>query len=385
MTFWPLTPPHGGLYSILYEVIPLPILYIIIAILMFGLLIAIHEFGHFITAKLCGVKVNEFAIGMGPALWKKHKGETLYSLRALPIGGYCAMEGEDEDTGDDRAFTVQPAWKKLIILAAGAFMNFVIGLVFLTVVTFPGKVILTNEITELIDGFPTRPEQVLQVGDRIVKVDGHAIYQRSDISLFLSRTGADADLIIERDGRRIELPNYPLTEVEQEDGSTRLMAGIILDGVEEATFGAKVRDVWLQAVDDVRMVWYSLGELFRGAVGLRDLSGPVGIITMVGDVGEQGAQLAESQHQAAWYGALMSILNFASFIAINLAVMNLLPIPALDGGRIFFVFVNGIFMVLTKKRLDPKYEGYVHAAGMVLLLGLMAVVALSDVWKLIGR
>ena len=223
------------------------------------------------------------------------------------------------------------------------------------------------------------------MGDRIVKVDGHAIYQRSDISLFLSRTGADADLIIERDGRRIELPNYPLTEVEQEDGSTRLMAGIILDGVEEATFGAKVRDVWLQAVDDVRMVWYSLGELFRGAVGLRDLSGPVGIITMVGDVGEQGAQLAESQHQAAWYGALMSILNFASFIAINLAVMNLLPIPALDGGRIFFVFVNGIFMVLTKKRLDPKYEGYVHAAGMVLLLGLMAVVALSDVWKLIGR
>jgi len=363
----------------------LSIVYLIVAILMFGLLIAIHEFGHFFTAKLCGVKVNEFSIGMGPALLRRQKGETLYSLRAFPIGGYCAMEGEDEDTGDERAFTVQPWWKKLIILAAGAFMNFVIGLVFLTIVTFPEQVVLTNEVTQLVDGFPTRSEQVLQVGDRIVKVDGHAIYQRSDIMLFLSRTGAEADLVIERDGEKLELPNYPMTEVVQEDGSTRLMVGIILGGAEEATFGARVKDVWLQAVDDVRLVWYSLGELFRGAVGLRDLSGPVGIISMVGDVGEQGAQQAVENHRAAWYGALMSILNFASFIAINLAVMNLLPIPALDGGRIFFVFVNGIFTALTRKKLDPKYEGYVHAAGMVLLLGLMVVVALSDVWKLIGK
>ena len=364
----------------------MPILYLVIAIVMFGLLIAIHEFGHFLTAKLCGVKVNEFAIGMGPALLKRQKGETLYSFRAFPIGGYCAMEGEDEDTGDERAFTAQPAWKKLIILAAGAFMNFVIGLILLAIVTFPSEGFLTNQITELIEGIPAQSSgQALQVGDRIVEVDGHAIYQRSDIFLFLSRSAGDTvDLVVNRDGERIELPGYVLTAVEQEDGSERLMLGIVLGGVEEATFGAKLRYTWLQAVDDVRLVWYSLGELFRGAVGLRDMSGPVGIITMVGEVGEQGAQQAEAQNQAAWYGALMSILNFASFIAINLAVMNLLPIPALDGGRIFFVFVNGIFTAMTKKRLDPKYEGYVHAAGMVLLLGLMAVVALSDVWKLIS-
>lgn len=363
------------------------IVYLIVAILMFGLLIAIHEFGHFFTAKLCGVKVNEFAIGMGPALLKKQRGETLYSLRAFPIGGYCAMEGEDEDTGDERAFTAQPAWKKLIILAAGAFMNFVIGVIFLAIVTFPAGGFLTNEITEMSEGFPAQPSgQTLQVGDRIVEVDGHAIYQRSDIFLFLSRTaGNTVDLAVNRAGERIELPGYVLTAVEQEDGSERLMLGIVLGGVEEATLGAKLRYTWLQAVDDVRLVWYSLGELFRGAVGLRDMSGPVGIISMVGDVGEQGAQQAEAQHQAAWYGALMGILNFASFIAINLAVMNLLPIPALDGGRIFFVLINGVFTGLTKKRLDPKYEGYVHAAGMMLLLGLMVVVALSDVWKLIGK
>lgn len=363
------------------------IVYIVVAILMFGLLIAIHEFGHFFTAKLCGVKVNEFAIGMGPALLKKQKGETLYSLRIFPVGGYCAMEGEDEDTGDARAFTAQPGWKKLIILAAGAFMNFVIGIIFLAVVTFQAQGFLTTEVTGLTEGFPAQPSgQTLQAGDRIVEVDGHAIYQRSDIFLFFSRsTGDTVDLVIERDGQRLELPNYVLTAVEQEDGSERLMLGITLGGVEEATIGAKLRYTWLQAVDDVRMVWYSLGELFRGAVGLRDLSGPVGIISMVGDVGEQGAQEAVENHQAAWYGALISILNFASFIAINLAVMNLLPIPALDGGRIFFVFVNGIFTAITKRQLDPKYEGYVHAGGMVLLLGLMAVVALSDVWKLIGK
>ena len=368
----------------LYEVIPLTILYLLIAIVMFGLLIAIHEFGHFLTAKLCGVKVNEFAIGMGPALFKRQKGETLYSLRAFPIGGYCAMEGEDEDTGDERALTAQPWWKKLIIMAAGAFMNFAIGVVLLAVVTSQVQVFQTNQITGVERDFPNHPEQFVQTGDRIVEVDGHTIYLRSDIDLFFSRTGGTVDLVVERDGERVELLDCPMAQVEQENGGVRMMLGITLGDVEEATLGAKLRYTWLQAVDDVRLVWYSLGELFRGAVGLRDLSGPVYIISMVGDIGEQGAQQAVKDHQAAWYGALMSILNFASFIAINLAVMNLLPIPALDGGRIFFVFVNGIFTALTKKRLDPKYEGYVHAAGMILLLGLMVVVALSDVWKLIA-
>lgn len=360
-------------------------MYIIIAILMFGLLIAVHELGHFFACKLCGVRVNEFAIGMGPALWKKQKGETLYSLRAFPVGGFCAMEGEDEDTGDSRAFTAQPGWKKLIILAAGATMNLVVGVIFLAIVTAPMEWISTNQVSALLDGFPNQPGQVLQVGDRITKVDGHTVYLSSDVSLFVSRSGSAADLVIERDGVEISLPDYPLTAVRQTDGSTRLMLGIVMGDAERATFGAKLKYVGLQALDDVRLVWYSLTELLRGAVGLKDMSGPVGIITMVGEVGEQGAAVAKEQELPAWYGALMSILDFSSFIAINLAVMNLLPIPALDGGRIFFVLVNGVVSLFTKKKLDPKYEGYVHAAGMILLLGLMVVVALSDVWKLMGN
>lgn len=360
------------------------ILYIIIAILMFGLLIAVHEFGHFVTAKLCGVRVNEFAIGMGPALWKRQKGETLYSLRAFPVGGFCAMEGEDEDTGDSRAFTVQPAWKKLVILAAGAFMNLVIGVIFLVIVILPSEGFFTNEVSALLDGFPNQPGQVLQAGDRITKVDGHRVLLYSDISLFVSRSGSTVDLVIERSGETIALPGYPVTAVQQADGSTRPMLGIIMGGVERATPGVKLKYVCLQAADDVRLVWYSLTELLRGAVGLRDLSGPVGIITMVGEVGEQGAEAAKEQELPAWYGALMNILEFSSFIAINLAVMNLLPIPALDGGRIFFLIVNSIVYLVARRKISPRYEGYVHAAGMVLLLGLTVVVALSDVWKLIS-
>lgn len=359
------------------------ILYLLIAILMFGILIAVHEFGHFITAKLTGVKVNEFSIGMGPQLWKKQKGETLYSLRLFPIGGFCAMEGEDEATGDPRAFTVQPAWKKIVILVAGAFMNFVLGLVLLLIVISQGRFVLTPVVSGLVEGFPNQPGQVLQVGDRITKVDGHVIYLRSDIFLFLSRVeGRSVDLEIDRDGERLVLDDYPLTLVE-ENGSKRLMLGIVLNDYQEATLGVKLKYAWMESIDNVRLVWYSLGELFRGAVGLQDMSGPVGIISMVGEVGEQGAQSAQANNQPAFLGALNNILSFSAFIAINLAVMNLLPIPALDGGRVLFVLVNGVFTLLTHKKLDPKYEGYVHAAGFVLLIGLMIVVAVSDVWKLI--
>lgn len=352
---------------------------------MFGFLIAVHELGHFVTAKLTGVQVNEFAIGMGPALWKKQKGETLYSLRLFPVGGFCAMEGEDENSDNPRAFGVQKGWKKLIILAAGAFMNFVAGLVLLLIVTTQYQYVGVPVVSGIVEGFPHEPGQVLQVGDRIVKVDGHAILLWSDITLFVSRTDGDTvDLVVERNGERLVLNDYPMSPVEQSDGSRRLMMGIELGASERATFWVKLRQVALEAADDVRLVWYSLSELLRGAVGFQDMSGPVGIISMVGEVGEMGADDAKELGKSALYGALMNILSFSSFIAINLAVMNLLPIPALDGGRIFFVIINGIVYLAARKRIDPRYEGYVHAAGMVLLLGLMVVVALSDVWKLIS-
>lgn len=357
-------------------------LYILIAILMFGFLIAVHEFGHFITAKLLGVKVNEFAIGMGPRIIHRKKGETEYTLRAFPIGGFCAMEGEEGDeSSDPRAFNNKPAWKRLIILAAGAFMNFVVG-VLIFFFLFLGSAapvmvtdtMVTTTIDHFMEGFPLEGEDGLLPGDRIVKIDGHAIYVREDLDLFLSRAGETMDIVVERDGRRVELNDLPLQKREY-PGHEGLKYGFYF--VEKkADFGDKLALTWYNSIDTVRLVWLGLGDLFTGAVGLREMTGPVGIVSMISDVGSSAPNALL---------AARSIFYFVAFIAINLAVMNLLPIPALDGGQIFFLLVDKVYGLFTKKRINPKYLGYINAAGLIALLLLMAVVAVSDVFKLFGR
>lgn len=351
-------------------------LYILIAVLMFGILIAVHEFGHFITAKLLGVRVNEFAIGMGPKLLSWQKGETLYSLRLLPIGGFCAMEGEDSDTGDAGSFSAKPAWKRLIILAAGSAMNFLTGVLLILVLFSQAAAFYVPTLGGFIEGYGLE-ECGLQPGDRFLEIDGHRVFTYSDVSLLLSRAGDTVDLVVERSGARLELGavHMPRQERTDEQGTTYLR-GITIGAAQiPATLGNRLKMTVYQAADYVRMVWMSLGDLVTGAVGVQDLSGPIGIVSMIGAVGEEAETTADAAFQ---------ILNFVAFIAINLAVMNLLPIPALDGGRILFLAVNGVFTLVTRKKLDPKYEGYVNMAGFVLLLALMAFVAFHDIWRLMG-
>ncbi len=352
-------------------------LYIIIAILVFGLLIAVHEFGHFITAKLLGVRVNEFAIGMGPALYKKQKGETLYALRVLPIGGYCALEGEDEDTDDPRSFQNKAAWRKVIILVAGSVMNFLAGVVILLILSIPATGYQLPVVAGFLEGYGIE-DCGLQAGDRFVKVDGHGVWTYSDAKYFLDRAGDTVDLVVERDGEKITLNDVhiPFQTKETEEGTTRLRGLQMGAEVIPATLGNRLTMTTLEAADMVRMVWFSLGDLVRGAVGLRDLSGPIGIVDAVEEV---GTSTAESYGVAA---ALQSVFYLMAFIAINLAVMNLLPIPALDGGRIFFLFLGGVYRLFTRRKLDPKYENAVNMVCFFCLLGLMAVVAVSDVTKL---
>lgn len=360
-------------------------LYILIAILMFGILVALHEFGHFAAAKLCGVKVNEFAIGMGPQLLHKKWGETEYSFRLFPIGGFCAMEGEEEgESRDPRAFPNRPWWQRVIILLAGVSMNFLTGLLIILALFSQADQFSTSVITTLTED--SRAAAVLQAGDRILSMDGHAIYLSQDVFFFLSRVQDDTvELVVERNGQRLELGEVPLTTVtDSETGRERQMLGIILGEQEAATLGAKLRNTWFQAVDYVRIVWYGLVDLITGAVGLRDLSGPVGIVGMVGDLGEQGAQAAEAAGQSAILGAMVNILSFVAFISINLAVMNLLPIPALDGGQLFMMAINGILLAVRGRKLDPKYQGAVSAVSFVLLLLLMLAVTVSDVLKTFG-
>ena len=348
------------------------VLYIILAIFIFGVLIAVHELGHFLAAKACGVRVNEFAVGMGPVLWKKVKGETQYSLRLVPMGGFCAMAGEDEALDDPRAFTSQPAWKRIIILAAGAFMNFVLGLVIVSVLYSGAAAFRAPIIEGFMDGCPYQGENALHEGDRFYRIDGHRIYQYYDVSDFLSRGSGDYDLVLLRDGKKVTLRNFHMVPVEYE-GEARKMYGFYF-GIEKATLGVKLSNAWGTTMEFGRMVWMGLEQLVTGQVGVKDLSGPVGIVDMMAETGEQAQSTAD---------ALYDIFYLAALVAVNLAIMNLLPIPALDGGRIFLLLVTVVIEALTHKKLDPKYEGYVHAAGMILLLGLMAFVMINDVVRIV--
>ncbi len=352
-------------------------LYILLAILMFGVLIMTHELGHFLTAKLFGVRVNEFSICMGPAIWKKTVGETTYAVRCIPIGGYCAMEGEDESSDDPRAFTSAKAWKRAIILAAGSAMNFLTGLVLLVALYSAVAGFNVPVISDFYPDCPLQSEQGLQVGDELYRIDGRRVYQYSNVGTLLSRnTTGVYDLVLRRDGRLIELNDFPMQkQAYEQDGETVYLYGIYF-GFEEKTVATVLKHSWYSALDFARMVWMSLEDMISGLVSIQDVSGPVGIVSVIAQTGEA------SETSAA---AAINISYLGAFIAVNLAVMNLLPIPALDGGRIFFLAITWVIERLTRKKLDPKYEGYIHAAGMVLLLALIAVISCKDIWTLITQ
>ena len=230
-------------------------MYVIVAILVFGILIITHELGHFLAAKACGVKVNEFAVGMGPKLLKKQGKETLYTLRALPLGGFCAMEGEDSESVDPRAFTSQSAWKKLIILVAGVTMNFLFGLILIFVVFSGASGFRTPTLTSFMDGCPYVGENGFLVGDTIYKVDGERTWFSSNVSTFLSRAGdRPVDIVVIRDGHRVKLENMRLERtVESTDanGNKVLQYGFYF-GVKEEGLGAKLKYSWYCALDFVR-------------------------------------------------------------------------------------------------------------------------------------
>lgn len=350
--------------------------YILAAILVFGVLIAVHELGHFMAAKACGVRVNEFSIGMGPALWKKQKGETQYSLRLLPVGGFCAMEGEEEDSDDPAALNNQGFWAKLLIFVAGAAMNFIAGLLIILVLYAGAKAFYEPVITDFADGCPLESAEGLQTGDRIVRIDGERVYVYSDIRLLLglNKTGV-FDLVVERNGEKVTLTDFPMAPQTYTDqnGASYTSYGLYF-GAEKATLGRKLSYTWNNAVDFVRLVRLSLQMLLTGEAGVKDLSGPVGIVSTMTQVGEQAGSVR---------AAVENIAYLAALIAVNMAVMNLLPLPALDGGKIFFMVINAIGILLFKKQIPAKYENYIHFAGLVLLLALMAVITLSDVWKLV--
>ncbi len=349
-------------------------MYIVIAILIFGLLITVHELGHFSAAKLMKVKVNEFAVGMGPAILKKQGKETLYSLRVLPLGGYCAIEGEDGESEDERSMALRPLWQRLIILFAGAFMNFLVGFIIVVIIMSASDYYASTTVNGFMDGFPLEGENGLMAGDRVTSINGHSVHLFSEFSLYMNRANDEnVDLTLVRDGKRVELKDFPLVLRDYTvDGQTVRKYGLTF-AVEEMTFGHLLEQSWYNALYFVKMVWMGLGDLVSGRAGLKEMSGAVGAVAAISEVGEQSENVREG---------LLNVFYLGAFIAVNLAVMNLLPIPGLDGGHIFTMIVSAVIALFLGRKPDPKYERYIHGAGLVLLIALMLVITVSDVIKL---
>ncbi len=341
-------------------------LQIILAILAFGMLVIVHEFGHFITAKRGGVQVNEFWIGMGPTLLKKEHNGTLYCLKLLPFGGACVMEGEDEESASEHAFGKASLPRRMLIVAAGALMNFLVGfLIVLAVIqpNGPNGGYIVSTIDSVDPASTAAAAGGLQAGDEILEVDGYNILMRSDFEIALAR-GADTtyEVVVRRDGEKITLPAVTLEPtIEGEDG--RKMIGLTF-AEQPDSIGMHINMAVRTSVNYARMVWASLGMLVTGQVGVDQLSGPVGV--------------AEVMATTASY-SIAAFLQLVAFISINLGVMNLLPLPALDGGRLVFLILEGI----RRKPVPAKYEGYIHAAGLMLLLALMVYVTGQDIVRLI--
>ncbi len=344
-------------------------LLIIIGVLLFELIILIHEGGHFVTAKLCGVKVNEFALGMGPKIIKFQKGETLYSLRLFPIGGFCAMEGEDSESDDNRAFGNKKVWQRMIIVVAGAVMNIILGLVLMMITLVPNKYFASSTVAVFADNATSN--QQLKVGDEITKINGYDIITSTDMSFaFATAKSNKLSMTVKRDGEYVDLTDVQLPTVES-DGKEILQLDFKVLAIEN-NFGNLVSQTFLSTVSTVRMVWASLAGLVTGQFGLNEVSGPVGMTSAI-------TQATASGLETSFWDGLLNLIYIMMIITVNLGVVNLLPIPALDGGRLVFLIIEAI----RRKPIKPEHEGYVHAIGMLVLFAFMIIISIKDVIQLI--
>ncbi len=344
---------------------------IIIALLVFFIIVVLHESGHFIVAKLCGIRVNKFAIGMGPVLLKKQGKETEYSLRLLPVGGFCAMEGEDDDSNDPRAFNRKSVPKRMAVVVAGAVMNLILGFVLILITT-----ILYGDIVSLkVADFPKDEETGvscstsetcgLQVGDEFVTIDGMRILTDTDLSYKLQTCGGkDITVIVRRNGEKVTLNHVTFCNT-----STQSILDFYVKAEKLNVFNV-LSYSFLNTVSTGRLIWSSLFDLLTGKYGFSDLSGPVGIVSTIGEAASYGETF--KQH-------LTSVLSLASFITINVGIFNLLPIPALDGARLVFLVIEAI----RRKPIPPEREGMVHFIGMALLFLLMIAVSIQDIMRLL--
>ena len=348
-----------------------PLLTALIAIFVFGILVLIHELGHFISARIFKVTINEFSIGMGPRIFSRTSKKTgiKYSLAALPIGGFVAMAGESDESDDPNSFDKKPAWQRFIITAAGAVVNIVAGFLVTAILTMMipiGNTTVTGFLDLSKQGYEVgdvTTEGVLQVGDEIIRVDGKRVRIYDELNYEIMRRAYEPiDLTVKRDGEVITLENVVFPTVA-ENGTSFGLRDFTVAPVEK-TFGSVISFSWSKATLIVRMCWESVVDLITGRYSLSAVSGPVGVSTAIGDAAKAGFE---------------PFLYMFALISMNLGVMNLLPIPALDGGRLLSTLVE----MITRKKLPAKIENMINGIGLVLLLGLSLVIMLKDIFQLI--
>ncbi len=339
---------------------------IICAILIFCVIVVVHEFGHFIVARKCGIDVKEFAIGMGPAIFKKQGKNTLFTIRILPLGGYCSMD-EDEEAVSENSFRNKSVWRRMAVIAAGAIMNLILGFLISIVTLLVAQQYTTNIVAEISDGSGCQAAG-MQVGDRIVKVNGLHIFTANDI-IYQLRNDEDGvlDFVVVRDGRKLDLNGVKFQLTVDEETGERVL-----------NYDFKVYAKKLGAADLLpqsgnkfcyysRLVLLSLKDLITGKYGLNNLQGPVGIVTVI----------SESAQESGF--DIGFLLEIAMLISVNVGIFNLLPLPALDGGRLVFLIIEAI----RKKPMKPETEGMIHFAGFALLMLLMLFVTFNDVKNII--
>ena len=354
---------------------------LIAALIVFSAVIAIHEFGHFAVAKLCGIQVNEFSIGMGPVLWKKTRKGTQYSLRALPVGGFVALEGEEspESQQAEAARDAQeqpiaenagiplndaPVWQRALVMAAGAFMNFVLGFVVLIILVAAQDGAITSKTIYSVEEGALCGQTGLQAGDEILAVNGRRCFVANDILYELVRTEAyRADFTVKRDGQKVELPYVQFDSWQDDSGETHMSLGFVVYGIKKTPVSV-LKEAWNSTLYYGRIVFTSLADLLRGRESINNLSGPVGIVTAIG--------------QAASYG-WQDLLELLALITINLGIFNLLPFPALDGGKVVFLIVEGV----TGRAVPEKLQSVLTIAAFGLLFGLMIFATYNDIVRLV--
>lgn len=332
---------------------------VILTVLVFMIIIITHEFGHFIAAKSVGVLVHEFSIGFGPAIFKKQGKETLYVLRAIPFGGFVKLEGEDEDSDDPRSLNNKPAWKRLVVMAAGAVFNLVTGLLVFLFIYMSMPKYNSLEVAKFTDDIPNAPAKyVMEVGDEIKAVNGKRVWNFNDFSFVMSmtKTSQELDVTVERDGRAVDLKITPV----KYDG--RYVLGFQV-AQKDMTLPAAIKLSFAQTVFIIKVVIYSFMMLVTGGVSMTEMSGPIGTGKVIGSAAKSG---------------FFSLAQIFALLAVNVGVFNLIPFPALDGGRIFFLLIE----MITRKKLPPEKEGMIHMIGFMLLIVLMIFVTSSDIYKL---